>query len=163
MTVNVNVLPMYGKHFDSMYEGSMIGAGSVVFAVWGYVIANQKPDRVVGSQVDINTKLLAFILGESEKDVEKAVTFLCSPDSKSRSKAEDGRRLMRLGEFTYRVVNGAKYHAIRDEEARREQNREAKRRERLKNGTPLKGEDEYVRAVKSGDDAAADRIVGRGL
>ena len=30
----------------------------------------------------------------------------------------------------YRVVNGAKYRAIRDEESRREQNREAKQRER---------------------------------
>ena len=30
---------MYGKHFASMYEGSLYGSGAVVFAVWGYVIA----------------------------------------------------------------------------------------------------------------------------
>ena len=32
---------MYGKHFASMYEGSLYGSGAVVFAVWGYVIACQ--------------------------------------------------------------------------------------------------------------------------
>lgn len=129
----------------------MIGAGSAVFAVWGYVIANQRPDRTVGSQVELNPKLLAFILGEKEKVVEDAIAFLCAPDSKSRTKAEQGRRLVRLGEFTYRVVNGAKYLAIRDEEARRQQNREAKRRERLKPGTPLNGEVAAVKALDAGD------------
>lgn len=146
-----------------MYEGSMVGAGSVVFAVWGYVIANQSPDKTVGSQVDLNSRLLAFILGEDESEVERAIEFLCNPDPKSRSKTEGGRRLVKIGEYSYRVVNGAKYRAIRDQETRREQNREAKRRQRLKNGKPLPGEESYVQAVDSGDFDAADRIVGNGL
>ena len=40
----------FGKHFASMYEGSLVGSGPVVFAVMGYVIANQKPDFTLGSQ-----------------------------------------------------------------------------------------------------------------
>ena len=123
---------MYGKHFASMYSGSMVGAGAVVFAVMGYVIANGKPDRAVGMQVELNPKLLAFILGESEKEVEKAIDFLCKPDPNSRTKDEDGRRLIQLGQFCYRVVNGAQYRAIRDEERRRETDRESKRRQRAK-------------------------------
>ncbi len=123
---------MYGKHFASMYTGSMVGAGAVVFAVMGYVISNGKPDRGVGMQVELNPKLLAFILGESQEDVEGAIEYLCSPDPKSRSEAEEGRRLVRLGEFAYRVVNGPKYRAIRDEERRRETDRESKRRARAK-------------------------------
>ena len=115
-----------------MYSGSMVGAGALPFAIMGYVIANGRPDRTVGMQVELNPKLLGFILGESEESVEKAIDFLCSPDPRSRSKEEEGRRLIKLGEFCYRVVNGAKYRAIRDEERRRETDRNSKRRQREK-------------------------------
>jgi hypothetical protein len=142
---------MYGKHFASLYEGSMVGAGAVVFAVWGYVIAKQVPDKKVGSQVRLNPKLLAAILGEADKDVQKAIEFLCSPDPQSTTKENNGRRLIKVGEFDYQVVNGAKYRAIRDEETRRDQNRTAQRRHRaLKNGKPIPGEVEYETALKSG-------------
>ena len=110
----------------------MIGAGAVVFAVWGYVIACQQPDRSVGSQVDLNPKLLAFIIGEPEEQVIKAIEYLCSPDEKSRTKEQDGRRLIRIGEFSYQVVNGKKYTDIRNEAERRVQNRESQQRFRDK-------------------------------
>jgi hypothetical protein len=126
------ILGMYGKHFESLYEGSMIGAGAMVFAVWGYVIAKWKPDKKVGGQVRLNPALLGPILGESPKEVEKAIEYLCAPDKQSSSKLEGGRRLVRLGQFDYRVVNAAKYHAIRNEEERREQNRQAQARFREK-------------------------------
>lgn len=155
---------MFGKHFASMYSGSMVGSGAIVFAVMGYVVANGKPDKAVGTQVELNPKLLAAILGEPEKEVEKAVQFLCSPDPNSRSKEEDGRRLIRLGQFDYRVVNGVKYRAIRNEEGRREQNRiaQAARRAR-KRGLPLPGEAEYVAALKAGDEILAEQILDKYL
>jgi len=153
---------MYGKHFASMYEGSMVGSGSHVFAVMGYVIAKQVPDREVGSQVTLNPVLLSAILGESQERVEEAITFLCAPDKRSQTPDQDGRRLVKIGQFDYQVVNGAKYRAIRDEEERRAQNREAKRRERAKkvakNGTPQKGEVSAVKAEELGHTAVADRI-----
>lgn len=150
---------MFGKHFGSMYEGSMIGAGAVVFAVMGYVIAKQVPDRKVGSQVALNPKLLAAILGEKEVEIEKAIEFLCAPDPNSRTKENGGRRLVRIGQFDYQVVNGAKYRAIRNEEVRREKNRESQARFRerhaLKKGTPLPGEIAAVREYdRTGDEAA---------
>ncbi len=142
---------MYGKHFGSMYEGSMVGSGAVVFAVMGYVIAKQIPDRKVGSQVRLNPLLLATILGESERDIQKAIEKLCSPDAKSTTKTDGGRRLRKIGEFDYQVVNGAKYLSIRDEESRREQNRIAQRVFRAKTNTPMKGETLAVRALDRGD------------
>jgi hypothetical protein len=119
---------MYGKSFESKYSGSMVGAGAMRFAVLDYVITMQKPSREWGSVVEINPVLLAVIIGEKQADIEEAIGFLCAPDLKSRSKEEGGRRMVKVGEFLYRVVNGAKYRAIRDEEERRTQNREAQRR-----------------------------------
>lgn len=121
----------FGKHHESMYDGSMIGAGAEVFAVWGYVISKMKPGKD-GMQVELNPKLLAFTLGEPEQEVRDAIVFLCAPDPQSRTKDEDGRRLVRLDEFAYKVVNGMKYRWIRDEETRRQQNREAQARYREK-------------------------------
>ena len=75
---------VYGKHFASMYEGSLYGSGAVVFAVWGYVIACQVPDREHGSVVTLNARKLADTLGEEVADVETAIEFLCRPDSSGR-------------------------------------------------------------------------------
>lgn len=144
---------MYGKHFGKLYEGSMLGAGAVVFAVWGYVIAKQEPDRIVGSQVALNPVLLSAILGEPESAVSKAIEFLCSPDPKSSTKSHEGRRLIRLGEFDYQVVNGAKYRRIRNAEERRAQNRNAQRRFREKTliPTPNIPTAEEKLAIKNGE------------
>ena len=70
---------MYGKHFDSMYRGSMVGAGFGAFSVMGYVIANMKPDKVDGFQVELNSKILATTFGESEDSIIKAIEFLKQP------------------------------------------------------------------------------------
>lgn len=148
---------MFGKHFASMYSGSMVGSGALVFALMGYVVANMKPDSEVGMQVEMNPDILGTVFGEPVKSVEAAIKKLCSPDPKSRSKEEDGRRLVQVGQYDYRVVNGPKYAAIRDEEGRREYNRKAKQKERAKrkypsSGKPLPGEIAYVRAVNDGAD-----------
>lgn len=118
---------MYGKFFASTFTGSMYGAGPDVFAVWGYVIAN-----TYDSQVELNPKLLAASIGTTPERIVTAITFLCAPDSISRSKNDDGRRLIREGEFAYRVPNFAAYRAVQNEEQRREYNRikKAEQRER---------------------------------
>ena len=147
---------MYGKHFQSMYTGSMVGAGADVFAVWGYVISNMRPDEKVGAQVELNPKLLAFILGEKEEVVVKALEKLCAPDTNSRTQDKEGRRLEKVGQFDYVVVNGAKYLAIKDEGARREYNRRKKQEERARKSPkvkpvkPLAGETEFLKAEAAG-------------
>lgn len=110
----------------------MIGAGAPVFAVWGYVISKMKPDSKVGYQVTLNPLLLSPIIGEKIEVIDKAIDYLCKPDQRSRTKVNDGRRLLRLGEFDYQVVNGLKYASIKNEEQRRESNRAAQARFRAR-------------------------------
>jgi hypothetical protein len=147
---------MFGKHFASMYEGSMVGAGSHIFAVMGYVIAKMVPDRKVGAQVELNPRVMAFLIGDTEERMREAIGYLCREDEESRTKTKGGRRLIKLGEYDYQVVNGPKYMKIRNEEERRIQNREAKQREReRKKGKPLVGEEAFERASERGEDVTA--------
>ncbi len=125
---------MYGKLFSSMYEGSMVGAGAVVFAVMGYVISKQKPPEFT---VELNPKLLAAILGETPEEIQKAIDYLEAPDPISRTDRKEGKRLEKVGSFNYHVVNGDIYHNIRNYEERKAYNREAQRKFREKNQKPV--------------------------
>lgn len=129
---------MYGKHFESMYEGSMYGAGIAVFAVWGYVIAHTK-----NSRVEINPRVLANTLGATAKEIEGALAVLMAPDAESRHKEHDGRRLLREGQFQYLVPSWSVYQQIRNEAERREYNRLKQAEHRAKNrsnGTTVRPE-----------------------
>lgn len=155
-----------------MYCGSMVGAGFGAFSVMGYVIANMKPDKTVGFQVELNVKLLSAVFGESEETIQKAIDYLCAPDPGSRTPAEDGRRLAKVGQFAYRVVNGVLYDQLRNEEDRREQNRLAQQRHRQKKPRKTaqrvsaqfkEREERFVDAAGNGDTPACDRIAAEGL
>jgi hypothetical protein len=119
---------MYGKWFASTYTGSMLGAGANVFAVWGWIIANC--DKT--GTVEINPDLLANVIGEPVAAIESAIAYLVTPDRKSRSGAEEGRRLVPDGCYQYRVVNHAVYRNMQKEEDRREYNRQKQRESRAR-------------------------------
>lgn len=108
-----------------MYSGSMCGSGALTFAVWGYVISHQRPsaNREVFT-VELNPKILATLIGEPEPEIEKKIFEFTQPDTQSRTKAEEGRKLIRESQFLYRVVNGAHYDKIRSEHERREYQRQ---------------------------------------
>jgi hypothetical protein len=116
---------MYGKHFASMYTGSMYGSGAVNFAVWGWIVAN-----VVKGMIEVNPKLLAPIIGCSVGEVQTALTTFQQPDPESRNQEEEGRKLIKVGQFAYHVVSHGKYNAIRHEEDRREYLRDYKAAQR---------------------------------
>jgi len=111
----------YGKVFESMFTGSMVGIGPTVFAVWTYCISTSKPPGIV----ELNSRILATILGCSAEEVDAAIEVLCSPDPDSRSPEHEGRRLIKEGNFLYSMPTWQKYVAIRREEDRRQQNRKA--------------------------------------
>jgi hypothetical protein len=143
-----------------MFEGSMVGAGCPTFAVWSYVITKMREDREVGAQVDLNPVLLSAILGEKAEVIERVIEKLCEPDARSRTPDEEGRRLVKVGTFSYRVVNGAKYIAIRNADQKRASDRERQRKKRAKgNGAPLPGERAFEQAVERGDEAGAQQIL----
>lgn len=115
----------------------MFGLPATVFAVWGYVLAKQRPDRAKKVfTVELNPAVLSATFAAPESEIVKAISVLCSEDPRSRSPEEGGRRLVPFGDsvgagpMLYRVVNGAKYAAMRDEDERRLYLREAKRSER---------------------------------
>lgn len=110
----------------------MVGAGAHVFAVMGYVISHQQPDKEHGGVVRLNPLLLAAILGEPLERVEAAMEVLTSPDPKTTTPGDDGRRLVRIGQFDYRVVNYVKYFGIRNEEDKRRADRERQQKHREK-------------------------------
>lgn len=127
----------WGKLFASMYTGSLFGKPALVFAIWTYAIANMRPSKKDAEcYVEMNATLLAAMFAATVEAVLEALGVLEAPDPASRTKTDDGRRLVLLegprhcGPMQYRVVNGAMYRAMRDEEERREQNRNAKRAER---------------------------------
>lgn len=96
----------FGKIFESLYSGSMIGAGEHVFALWPYCIAHVRPPR---GMVEVNPRLVASVIGTTPANIQSALDFLCAPDLESRSKLEDGKRLIREGQFLYRMVNFPEY------------------------------------------------------
>tara|TARA_R110000744_G_scaffold91394_1_gene177373 strand:- start:197 stop:1138 length:942 start_codon:yes stop_codon:yes gene_type:complete len=106
---------MYGKHFAQMYSGSMVGSGPLVFAIWGYIIANANKD----STVEINPVITATQIGCSVEDVEATLSFLQQTDDKSRTPDEEGRRLIKLDNFSYHIVTHAKYSNIQKDDERR--------------------------------------------
>lgn len=94
----------------------MMGAGPDVFAVWAYALANTGSTH----QVELNPKLLCAVIGCRIERIEAAIEFLCAPDVKSKSKIEEGRRLVKVGEFEYFVPNHEAYTKIKDENGRRQ-------------------------------------------
>jgi len=120
---------MFGKFYESTFTGSMMGKGPGVFAVWAYIIAHTKPD----SYVEINPKLIAILIGMDVNDVVNIINSFCTPDVYSRSKAESGRRLIKKGEFIYKVVNYNAYRNFRSDEERKVYMREYMKKYRNKN------------------------------
>ena len=112
----------YGKIFNGMFTGSMLGAGPVVFALMSYVIANVGRN----SRLELNPQLLAVMIGCEVEEIENAIVYLTSPDPNSRTEDHDGRRMLYEGGFTYFVVNYAKYRDL----VYAEQNRERVARHR---------------------------------
>jgi len=106
----------YGQAYQSMYTGSMVGSGAVVFAVWGYVISNTDSRT---SMVRLNETVISTIIGESVDVITKAIAVLCAPDPRSHRKEEGGRRLIKQGEWDYFVVNFEHYHGLAKREKRK--------------------------------------------
>jgi len=144
---------MYGKSFEGKFEGSMVGAGFHVYAVWDYCITKNR-----SGFVELNPKYLAFVLDGSregsEQRVEEAIEYLTRPDPDSRSPEKDGRRLVKEGRFQYRMVNWASYEGIKSIADLREYNRrkqaEYRERKRMKAGKPLRREAETMKKLESG-------------
>lgn len=144
----------YGKIFESLYTGSMVGAGLNVFALWSYCIANAKPPGTI----ELNPVILATIFGCSVAEVNDAIVKLCAPDTRSRTKDQEGRRLLPEGEFLYFIPTWEKYNQMRNEVERRAANREYQRRwrEKRKGAKPYESYSKQAEATSAHADVDVD-------
>jgi hypothetical protein len=104
----------YGRAYASIFHRSMSGKGALVIAVWTYSFSHAYPAVEAGfgtvGHVELNPKIMAVLIGGcTVKEVSEVIDFLCSPDEESESKKDEGRRLVRLSQFKYRVVNFMEY------------------------------------------------------
>jgi len=118
---------VFGRIFQSMYEGSMYGRGFAVFAVWDYALAHVRRGRVELNPVQLADVLAKFDRRYSEEErlvvVKEAIEYLMAPDPESRFRGNEGRRLIREGQFQYFLPSWEEYQRIRSEDERREYNR----------------------------------------
>ena len=115
---------MYGKLFSQMYDGTLGTQGP-----WEALVTFQQmiilADR--DGTVDMTAEALARRTTVPLGVIKLGIGILEQPDPQSRTPDEDGRRIARLDqerEWGWRIVNYAKYRAIRTAEDRREYHRQ---------------------------------------
>lgn len=107
----------------------MMGKGSHVFAVMGYIIA-----KTIDSHVTLKPDYLAFVIGDTEHRIKEAIEFLSSPDPESTGKEHEGRRIVPVGDVAheYFVPRHEYYRGIRTSDDVRQATLERVRRFRKK-------------------------------
>src|SRR5271154_2977576 len=109
---------MYSKVFKQIFESS-IAEDHVVRHVFMdlLVLANRHGD------VDMTLSAISRITNVPLDIVSHSIEVLCQPDSESRTKICEGRRLTLLDDhrdWGWKIVNFEAYNAMRNEDARRE-------------------------------------------
>lgn len=125
---------MFAKVFASLYQGTLRGNAHGILVFTNLLAHSDK-----NGEVDIHPRAIADEVGLPEPAVRDALLYLEAVDPESRTPTEDGRRIVRMDAhraWGWRIVNYAKYRAIRSEEDRREQNRVAQEKFRNKSKPP---------------------------
>ena len=115
----------------------MFGAGMHVFAVWNYIIANSDAK----GYAEINPRMIAATLGGTPTEVQSAIDYLSSSDENSRNPDEEGRRIVREGQFMYRIVSYMRYRDVRNAEAKKEYDRNYRREQRAQKKSSMSSDD----------------------
>jgi hypothetical protein len=121
---------MYAKIFASLYQGTLRGNAHAILVFTNLLAHSDK-----NGFVDKHWRAISDEVGISVDEVKKAIEYLERPDPESRTPEEEGRRLVPMDEhraWGWRIVNHAKYRAMRNEDDRTEQNRSAQERRRKK-------------------------------
>lgn len=125
---------MYGKVFESMYDGTLASEGpwqALVTFQQLIVLADQ--DGVVDMTANAISRRTSIPL----EIIKEGLEVLARPDPDSRTPDEDGRRIVCLEDhrdWGWQIVNHAKYQQMRNAAERREYLRlaQANRRAKLK-------------------------------
>lgn len=121
---------VYGKIFEQMYDGTLGTRGP-----WQALVTFQQMIVLADKEgvLDMTAEALARRTTIPLEIIRIGIAGLEATDPDSRTPDEDGRRIVRLSEtrtWGWRIVNHAKYRAIRTAEERREYHRQYKRDQR---------------------------------
>jgi hypothetical protein len=119
---------MYGKIFDSMYEGTLYGH-------WEAIITLQQMLVLCTSEgvIDMTPQAISARTSIPLDIITKGIGILSEPDPYSRTPGEEGRRIDLIDAhrpWGWYIVNHAKYRNLQDADTVRDQTRERVRRHR---------------------------------
>lgn len=113
---------MYGKLFESMYDGSLYGQWEAIVTFQQMIVLAD-----MDGTIDVTPQALAARTSIPLDIISKGLKVLLEPDAYSRSPAEEGRRIVSLDPnrpWGWRIVNHAHYRALRSAEERRKYQRD---------------------------------------
>lgn len=97
----------FTKLDERILQSSIMAEKAEVFKVWIALLASCRQNGIA----DVSSTFLAAACHLPQKTVDNAIEVLSSPDSHSRSLADDGRRIKRV-DGGYFVINYDKYRAF---------------------------------------------------
>lgn len=112
---------MYGKIFDSMYDGTLYG-------LWEAIVTFQQMIVLADADgiVDMTPQAMAARTSIPLEIIQAGLKVLEAPDPYSRTPGQDGKRIERIDEhrpWGWHIVNHEKYKHLKDSDSLREQNR----------------------------------------
>lgn len=122
---------MYGKVFDSIYDGTLYGHWEAIVTMQQLIVL-ASPDGVV----DMTPNAIAARTSIPLDIITKGLKTLSEPDPYTRTPGEDGRRIVLMDDhrpWGWRLVNHGKYMRLRDMEQKREADRTRIAEKRKKN------------------------------
>jgi hypothetical protein len=128
---------MYGKIFDSMYEGTLYGHWEAIVTLQQMIVL-ASADGVV----DMTPQAIAARTSIPLEIITKGIGILSEPDPYSRTPGEEGRRIGLIDAhrpWGWYIVNHNKYRSLQDMDTIREQTRERVRRHREQKRTVTEG------------------------
>lgn len=152
---------MYAKIFTQIFDSS-IAENYEVRHVFEDLLKLADKDGVV----DMTTEAISRRTNVPLEKVRFGIEQLSQPDKSSRSKEQDGRRLIPLDSrrnWGWIIVNYGHYRALQDEETRKKYFRDAKRKQREKKARRAKGpgarERQYEKILGDEGPEAADSML----
>lgn len=125
---------MYAKLFSSLLDSTLWACENHILRVFLTMLLISDSE----GYVEMPIPALARRSLVTYDECKQAIEVLEREDPESRSKEEDGRRIIRIGEDApiWHIVNYLKYRGLRDEDDRRAYNREKQREYRRKRSVP---------------------------
>ena len=142
---------MYGKLFESMYSGTLVEDWRALVTFQQMIILCD-----ADGMLDMTVEAISYRTRIPMDILEAGIKILESPDPKSRTPDQEGRRVERIDahrEWGWHLINHEKYKILQDADTVRHQTRERvrKHRENKKGVTPQPLQDVTSVTVTAGN------------